>query len=98
MTKYNKLTLDKISTRKLLDTYKSSRYHMDDNIHLQFQQVIEGGIVIQEKFNLSEIKAELDKREHVPSKLEGKLLRKLMAKHKMNESEIRKRFILKRKN
>lgn len=89
------LTLDKIATRKLLDTYKSCRYHMDDDIHIRFQYVVEGGLIIEEKFTLSQIKEELNKREHIPSKTEGKTLRRLMAKNKMSESEVRKRFTIK---
>jgi hypothetical protein len=83
-------------TARLLKLYRASQYlRLDWDEYYEDQEKAEVFKKKQEDIRFW-LKAILDTREHVPRRLEGKILRKVMAKYHLNKEEAR-RFALEHK-
>lgn len=78
------MDLSKFPTRQLLAALKRVRvkYFYEDEVNgtTEIKRIDKGGVVVIETPSYDELKEELNKREHIPNKLESKSKRKLLAK------------------
>lgn len=84
------LTLKDFSTRELL--VKRMYIFKEGEYKIELEKCVSGGTMEKLYVTFDELFEELNQREHVPSKKEGKILRRLMATHGISAEEARKQF------
>ena len=88
------ITVKDISTRELAQAFKSRHAHYDrddendlDDVFM-FRRIVTGGVVETVTATHSEVRAELNTREHIPNKKHSKKLRQLQAQTGLSKEEI----------